>query len=529
LTTLGAKLPLNDEMRRLGGRWGTGSGWPKRLRWIEIDGIRGWHRERIEFNYPITAIVGENGVGKSTILQCAAAVYAPTDRETTSGRYASDFFPDTAWERIRLAEIRFQVRDGNTERPGRINRPSDRWRGNRERPERHVEYYDLSRVTPVSGRPGFSRLAKSEHTEVGASPFDQKRLARYSQVMGRAYEGARASVTNFDDRRPVPVLQWDHAQFSSFHQGSGETTVFELLQADVPPTGLLVIDEIETSLHPKVQRRLIGEIARMCRERDLQVILTTHSATILDELPPEARVFVLPQPGARRIIYGVSPEYAMSSMDDVPHYECDLFVEDMRAKIMLTELLTAADSDMARQCQVIPAGAASVCTTLGLMVGENKFPRPTRVFLDGDQGGAYGCHVLPGDDAPEPVVFKALAELNWAGLDVRVGRALSDVIDACRGAMTLTNHHDWVGSAASRLSVGTEMLWNLMCSEWVKRCVADETLTEIRESVADALRGQRWRLPAARETKRSIVRGESSQTIGTAAQLLPLFSAEVGA
>ena len=68
-------MPLSKEMRLLQNKWNSGQGWPKRLDAIEIDGIRGWTGQRIDFEFPIVAIVGENGAGKSTLLQAAASIY----------------------------------------------------------------------------------------------------------------------------------------------------------------------------------------------------------------------------------------------------------------------------------------------------------------------------------------------------------------------------------------------------------------------------------------------------------------------
>lgn len=66
----------SKEMRRLTAKWASGVGWPKRLEWIQVDGLRGWKNEKFTLNYPIMAVVGENGSGKSTLLQCCAAVYS---------------------------------------------------------------------------------------------------------------------------------------------------------------------------------------------------------------------------------------------------------------------------------------------------------------------------------------------------------------------------------------------------------------------------------------------------------------------
>ena len=53
-------MPISAELRRLQNKWQTGTGWPKRLEALEISGIRGWAGQRIDLNFPIVAIVGEN-------------------------------------------------------------------------------------------------------------------------------------------------------------------------------------------------------------------------------------------------------------------------------------------------------------------------------------------------------------------------------------------------------------------------------------------------------------------------------------
>ena len=96
-------MPDSNEIRRLSAKWATGSGWPQRLEWVEVTGVRGWTGQRFHLRYPIMAVVGENGVGKSSVLQAVASVYrSPKNKKA---RFASDFFPDTAWERITNAII----------------------------------------------------------------------------------------------------------------------------------------------------------------------------------------------------------------------------------------------------------------------------------------------------------------------------------------------------------------------------------------------------------------------------------------
>ena len=229
-------MPTSNEIRRLTVKWKSNTGWPKRLEWIDITGLRGWTGQRFRLDYPIMAVVGENGVGKSTVLQAAAAVYRSTaPKEFVKGRgFASDFFPNTAWDSIHDAQIKYSVWEGGKQTTQSIRKPTDRWHGNVDRRERPVAYIDLSRIQPVPARVGYSRIAKSPHKEIESHNFDQYRLARLSQIMGRNYTTAKMSLTDIDPKRYVPVIGHQGAVYSGFHQGAGETTMAELLQADLP-------------------------------------------------------------------------------------------------------------------------------------------------------------------------------------------------------------------------------------------------------------------------------------------------------
>jgi predicted ATPase len=475
-------MPISSEVRRLGAKWQTGTGWPKRLEWIEINGIRGWTGQRFELKFPIMAVVGENGVGKSTVLQAAAAVYESTAK--SKFRFASDFFPDTTWEKIEDAEVASSIREGTDRYSISVRKPTDRWRGNPERRKRGVQYIDLSRIQPISARVGYTRLANPLIKELSSTPFEKSRLARLCEIMGRSYQLAKMALTDADDTRYVPVMAYQDASYSGFHQGAGETTIAELLKADLTQYGLILIDEVETSLHPKVQRRLIRDLAEKCRELELQIILTTHSPYVLDELPLDARAYIMQaQDGQRKIIYGISPEFAMSKMDDVPQYECDLYVEDVRAQTLLTEIIAAHKPDLVQRCQIIPAGASSVVQALGQMVMTNRFPRPTRVYLDGDQGFAPGRVNLPGEDAPERVVFEEIKAKGWLNLAARTGRGHAALADECSRAMLAADEHEWVNLAASKLVLGGDILWQAMCAEWVKECLAPDEAEKITRPI----------------------------------------------
>ncbi|MGA2569687.1 MAG: ATP-binding protein [Terracidiphilus sp.] len=481
-------MPNSNEIRRLTAKWNSKGGWPKKLEWIKISGLRGWKGHAFRFDYPIMAIVGENGAGKSTVLQCAAAIYRSTAPKTfLKGRgFASDYFPNTAWDSIKSAGIEYCVWENDSRYVDTIHRPGQRWRGNLERRDRPVVYIDLSRILPVSARVGYSKIAKTPHKELRSQPFDKQRLSRFNSIMGRSYASTKFAYADIDETRPIPVMEQEGASYSGFHGGAGETTVAELIQTDLPKYSLVLIDEIETSLHPRLQRRLIRDLADKCREQELQILLTTHSPFILEELPYEARAQIMQTLNGRTIVYGVSPEFAMTKMDEVPQYDCDVFVEDKRAQIFLTEILAKYAPTLALCCRTVPYGAASVGQALGIMASQQRFYRPSCVFLDGDQANATGCTNLPGGDAPEQVVFTNLRDRNWCSAAARVGRPYADFSDACSRAMTITDHHEWVGAAATTLVLGGDGLWQALCAEWAANCISEVEIRNLIRPIEDA-------------------------------------------
>ena len=479
-------MGLSPEVRRLDNKWRNNNGWPKRLESIEISGIRGWTGQRIDFQFPIVAIVGENGAGKSTILQCAASAYGAQGDQ--GSWYPTDFFPDTPWETVGEsrnevepgAYIRFTVREGDKSVPGDV-RKLKRWRGYNGRPDRHVEYIDLKRVQPVSARSGFMRLANPQLKEdMAASVYwDEEMVRKLSHLMGRDYEQVRMAAVQDDkdpDRR-VPVLQLKgKKETSGFHNGQGETTIADLLTNPMLKGSLVLIDEIETSLHPRVQRRLIRLLADFARLGDIQFIVTTHSPYVLEELPPHARLYVMNEVSGREVVTGVSPEFAMTRMDDMQHPECDVYVEDVRSAEWMRSILAKKRPDLFPRCLMVPYGTASVGYALGLMVHHGRFPqgRHSCVYVDGDQQAKEGCTALPGDDAPERVVFGDLAAIGWKGVDKHMASfGFSQVVDACTKAMTYSDPHEWVRLAADSLLVGGDILWHDLCACWVDNCLGD--------------------------------------------------------
>ena len=179
------------------------------------------------FEFPIVAIVGENGAGKSTVLQAAASIYRGPLRRM---KFASAFFPDTPWEKTQKAHIRWWVREGQSSREGSIRKETKSSARQPRAARAQCREHRLSRIQPVSARGGYFRLAKPQHKEVSATVFDADKLARLSGIMGRRYEIASMSLTDFDKTRSVPVIAHHGSRYSGFHgrrrENDGRTTAW---------------------------------------------------------------------------------------------------------------------------------------------------------------------------------------------------------------------------------------------------------------------------------------------------------------
>lgn len=477
---------MHRSIRQLENRWNSVRA-PKHLDSLEIKNIRGWSGQRIDFKFPIVAIVGENGMGKSTIIQAAAAIYKAPNGER--GFFASDFFPDTAWEELSAVEINANITEGSNIHRISIRKHTTRWRGNDTRRERVVRFLDLKRIIPIYSKLGYSKLAKRNAHEQTSTPFLPDQLNRLSAIVGKPYTLAKQALTDLDATRPIPVLKTNGNEYSGFHQGAGESVITELLSLDIPNYSLVVIDEIETSLHPSAQRRLIRDLAEISRLKQVQFILTTHSPYVLDELPSYARIQIINDMGNKNVVLGVSSEFALSHMDDVLHTELDIYVEDEVAKIFLEEIIAAQNLSLLKRIQIIPYGSAQVGKALGQMNIEGRFPRRTLIYLDGDQEESNGCLLLPINDAPEICIYTDLNRIGWPDVYNYLSRSHADLVDAAQKAMLTPSHHEWNKMVADKIICGGYELWRAICKSWVRNVYLLSGDTSITDAISDKLDG----------------------------------------
>jgi predicted ATPase len=459
--------------------------WPQFLQMLSIDGLRGWTGQSVEFNFPVMAVVGENGSGKSTLLKAAASIY---DQGTKDKRfYPSNFFVETVWDRIQGVSIVYRIKRGPNIETFRISKPTKRWRVPDNAPKRNVYLLDISRTLPLDASAGYARIARTAEAEIESNEISDDFRARLSFVLGRDYRKARFATSDVDPKRQVGLLEREWGELSQFHQGAGEDSTLDLFRVlqGVPQNSLLIIDEVEASLHPRAQRRLVRFLLWLSRQRRVQVILSTHSPYVLEELPQEARLLLLPGPQGLSVVYGVSPQFAMSRLDDEIHPDAHVFVEDRDAEIWLREILASSTqtAELLRRIQISPVGPANVVSMLGTLGRGGKLPYRSIAIVDGDQNYP-DCEKLPGDFAPERVVFQDLRARSWANLPQRFGIGAGSLLTILEDAVLEPDHHKWAERVGDQVVKSSVSVWEILCNEWCKSCLAPTIRDRLAERIS---------------------------------------------
>lgn len=319
---------------------------------LENGNLRALSPFEISFSYPISAIAGENGTGKSTILAMAACAFHNSSRGyKTNGRkfpyYTfSDFFIQSSEELPpQGVTIRYQIRYNHWRRsePGlrwqvRRKKINGKWNNYDSSVPRNVIYFGIQRVVPHyerSAHRSYRTLFRQDSTNIEI----QKRICAIAgRIIGKNYGEFKLLKHS---KYSLPLALSNGVRYSGFNMGAGESAVFDILTAlfDAGKHTLLIIDEIELGLHEKAQRIFMEELKKLCDELHCQIICSTHSPIVLDALPPEGRFFIEDGIEHTHITPCISPRFACCKLSGRNAGELNIFVEDDVAKSILQTCL----------------------------------------------------------------------------------------------------------------------------------------------------------------------------------------------
>lgn len=353
----------------------------------------------ISFDYPITAIAGKNGAGKSTILALAACAFhndpkgfKPLKRQKTYYTF-SDFFVQHADEvPPEGIAIYYKIAHNNwTKGPlmptgegisnqirQKVN--GGKWNDYGRRIKRTTVFLGIERIVPHSERSqsrSYSKVFKAKPP----SGWEQNVMDDVGFVLNKKYD----NYTSLNHSKySLPVVKCNDVIYSGFNMGAGENALFEIFSTiyAAGSGALIVVDEIELGLHAEAQRRFMDRLKKTCFNQKSQVICTTHSTEIFERLPNDARFYVETVGGKTKVTPGISSEYAFTKMSAKKGLELDIFVEDDIANAIILACLPSATR---ARVSIHVIGSASVLSRQLAACYLRAEKKPILAIFDGDQ------------------------------------------------------------------------------------------------------------------------------------------------
>lgn len=371
------------------------------LRRIELreGALRGLSTFNLELSYPITAIAGKNGSGKSTILALAccafhgkAAGFKLPGRKVAYYTFSDFFIQHTNEVPPSGIDIWYQIAYNNWNKSERLpdgvglgyqrrkKASGGKWNNYDTRVPREVVFLGIGRIVPPSEMSASRTYSKSFRAGTPKGWEDEVREL-VGWILGRTYDNL--SFLEYS-KYTLPVTSSLGKSYSGFNMGAGESALFENFRGiySCGKGALLVIDEIELGLHAQAQRRLMRKLKEVCLRRKVQVICTTHSKDVFEPLPPDGRIYLESVKGVTYLTPCISPDFAMAKMGGGEAKELLILVEDGLAVDIIAHSIP---TDLRQRVQIVAVGSASALARQLAAAYARKEERKILAIFDGDQ------------------------------------------------------------------------------------------------------------------------------------------------
>ncbi|AKB26636.1 hypothetical protein MSMTP_3167 [Methanosarcina sp. MTP4] len=473
--------------------------------------LRGLNPFEIKFNYPISVIAGKNGSGKSTLLALAACSFHNDEGgfkllEREKGYYTfSDFFiqskeevsPDGIVIGYKILHNNWTPTKKMPRGIGaglqfRKKKVGGNWNKYSKRVHRNVVYFGIDRVVPHSEK-SVSKSYKNRFKNIEFHGWEESVKNIVGRILNKNYdEFWYKKHTKYQ----LPMVRADGKLYSGFNMGAGENALFKIFSTvhSCPDGALFIIDEIELGLHEEAQKRLVDELKKICKQKHIQIICTTHSSTIMSNLPPEARFFV-ESIGTNTIVSpGISSLYAAGKLAGENSNELDIFVEDSTAKCLIESSLS---NETRLRVNILTIGSSSAVIRqlaaryknikkgecIAILDGDkysklvslcNQFLKMLENAGDKEVAESYvkeRLKFLPGDTWPEKWIFSELKQKY--GSELAAELSLDDSLDEVRLSGYLdeairAGKHNEFQTICQRTNLGMSDVKNLFCRSAVK-------------------------------------------------------------
>ena len=433
---------------------------------VHIDRFRGFHNQEFEVGSQITAIAGQNGTQKSTLLGIITQTFTISkdnpmfgEKPLCGGTYRSAFRDkfrlSPTFDKPKEHEWTLFFDDREAFQIESIKRSDDSgirfWqKGNREKGDGYIQFptifLSLKRLVPVAEE----NAIKTNDTLLNDDEIQKFKDLHNKILISTTPITSTTGITS-TNKQSLGV----NTDFYDWNQNSmGQDNIAKIILAlfsfkrlkdrygDDYQGGILAIDELDATMYPASQVELLKVLRKYASELNLQIFFTTHSISLLkstDELVQEVKCRVETSNQVRIIYLKHSDNHILIKNDvdfngiildlnviaETPtkrQNKITVYVEDKETELFVKAILKRKLFGCLKFIDVTLS-----CSMLIELVNKKvpAFSYPySIIFLDGDVqnnknnikklSNARNVLLLPGKDSPERMIAKYLYDLSDA-------------------------------------------------------------------------------------------------------------------
>lgn len=425
------------------------------VKYLHIRRFRHIEDIHMEFGKRITAIAGQNGTGKSSLLGLVGHVFEYSKDKDLNFKTLSNTPFETIYSEIfqfsyptfdkpKEHDYEVELSDGTSVpvlsydriekgKPKRLRLRVGKSEKDGGKIQLPVIYLGLKRLFPLAQEVNVkynsdliltseeAKLYQEFHNEVLL--LDEGVTPEYIEVMNKKFYAAKTT------------------KYDSLGNSAGQDNIGQIITAllsfkrlkeniaDRYNGGILLVDEIDATLYPAAQKKLIEKLFRWSQDLSLQVIFTTHSLEILELMcekyarSNDSKIIYLSK--ANGGVQNVQNEVSIIEVINDLRVQVSsrpkpekiyVFCEDNEAQLLTKSLLNkSTNKNLVFQKKCFGADEL-------LNLAKNKLPQFKRCIfvLDGDQRKKVDRRMsnqvvfLPGNERPENIFYKYLKSIDFS-------------------------------------------------------------------------------------------------------------------
>lgn len=476
---------------------------------ISIGRLKGLRNIAVTFKQDgLTGIFGVNGSGKSTILHALACFYQSEEGNGEDHHY-TEFFKTSAvqsWIGTTFSVSYTQQVNGNPleTKTRRIHKRSSHWMRTYEaRPFRPVYYIGIS-----SCLPDVERL-RSNQTKIYMLPGNAKEYGEEALSIAN-HVLCNMNYTEMDTKNSAIRSNGQFlfatnngTSYTSLSMGAGEQRLMRIIDTVVsaPSYSLILIDEIDLTLHTAALLRLMEILNEKAVRKHLQIVFTSHREELCKLDYIEIR-HLLKKGDYQTVLEHSTPE-CIDRLTGQTTRELDIFVEDSLAKAIVCEVLS--EKGILRRANVICFGScknAFSCASGLEIAGElddnklflidgdtyrtdaEKTSQINHVFTGTEPDHAQRVNnilshikqfALPENTSPDEFINHALREMNND----------NEIVNLALQTGVPHDNHDHTNFIIEHLGVSVEMGLSMIISKFKENIETWQDLTQTLSSWLD--------------------------------------------